>query len=77
MKEKEIAKEQTKCVLDDLIPVSKFNEYFKYPTTGTLRQIIFRKEKYKFENVIKKLGGRIYISISAFNKWVEEQNQIA
>jgi len=58
----------------NLIPVSKFNDYYDYPTVGAIRQYYFYKEKYKFGNVVKKIGGRLYISIPDFNKWVEEQN---
>ena len=64
-----------KCILEDLIPVSKFNDYFKYPSVGALRQLIFHKDKYGFHNITKKVGNRLYISITAFNKWVEEQNK--
>ena len=65
------------CLMSDLVPVSKWNDYFSYPTNGALRQLIFYAERYNFKNVVKKLGNRLYISISAFNKWVEEQNKEA
>lgn len=68
---------RNQCILEDLIPLSKFNDYYKYPSVGALRQLVFYKDKYNFHNITKKLGNRLYISISAFNKWVEEQNQLA
>lgn len=63
-----------KCILNDLIPLSKFGEYFKYPSVGAIRQYIFYEDKYNFKNVYKRIGNRIYISITAFNDWVQQQN---
>lgn len=65
------------CIMQDLVPVSKWQEKFNYPTKASLRKLIFNSETNNFKKVIKRIGNRIYISISAFNKWVEEQNQIA
>lgn len=63
------------CVLSDLIPLSKFNDYYPQISVGAIRQYRFYAKKYNFQNVVKKLGNRLYISISAFNTWVEEQNK--
>lgn len=61
-------------IMEDLIPLSKYGEYYDFPSVGALRQYIFHEKKYHFQNVYKKVGNRIYISISEFNKWVIEQN---
>lgn len=71
------AEKQNVCIMQDLVPVSKWQEKFNYPTKSSLRKLIFYAETNNFKKVIKRIGNRIYISISAFNKWVEEQNQIA
>lgn len=63
------------CVMDDLIPLSKWNEKFSYPSSGAIRQYIYYADKYNFHNITKRIGNRIYISISAFNAWVENQNK--
>ena len=60
--------------IPELIPVSRFNDFFPYPSVGALRQYIFHSKKYKFENVIRKMGKRLYISVSAFNQWVEDNS---
>lgn len=58
----------------DLIPLSKFTEYSKYPTVGALRQLIFYNTKGFKDKVVKIIGNRQYIKISAFQQWVEETN---
>ena len=63
------------CIMSDLVPLSKFGEFFKFPSVGAIRQYIFYSDKYKFHNVYKRVGNRLYISISAFNEWVENQNK--
>ncbi len=62
-------------IMQDLIPLSRFGDYYPYPSVGALRQYIFYAEKYNFGKVYKKIANRIYISISEFNRWVIEQNQ--
>ena len=59
----------------DIIPVSKWNTYFEYPTTGAIRQWIFRNTN-NFNNiVIRKVGNRNCIKISAFKQWIEDTNR--
>jgi len=60
-----------------LIPVSKWNDFYPYPTVKALRQLIFFKDENGFKKVLRKIGGRIYIVESEFFKWVEETGKIA
>lgn len=69
-----MTKTEQDCIMKDLVPVSKWQETFSYPSKSALRKLIFNAETNNFNKVIKRLGNRLYISISAFNKWVEEQN---
>ena len=55
----------------DLIPLSKWNDYFDFPTTGALRQLVFYNTNNFANKVIRKIGKRIYIKVSAFFEWVE------
>ena len=51
----------------ELIPVSKWNDYFDYPTLGALRQLIFYQNTNGFSKVLRKMGKtRLYIKTSAF-----------
>lgn len=59
----------------DLIPVSKWNEHFTYPTVGAIRQFIFYNTDHFNTRVIRKMGKRLYIKVSAFNEWVESNNK--
>lgn len=61
---------------DRLIPVPKWNDYYDYPTTNGLRQLIFREHQNGFNKVIRRIGGRVLIKEDEFFKWVENtQNQ--
>lgn len=55
----------------DLIPLSKWNDYFDFPTTGALRQLVFYNTNNFAHKVIRKIGKRLYIKISEFDAWVE------
>ena len=57
-----------------LIPVSKWNEYYKYPTVGAIRQLIFYNTDNFETKVVRKIGKRLYIKVSEFNEWVEKIN---
>ena len=59
----------------ELIPLSKWNDYYDYPTVGTLRQLVFYENSNGFSKVIRRIGCRIYIKVSAFFEWVEETNK--
>ena len=59
----------------ELIPLSKWNDYYDYPTVGTLRQLVFYEHSNGFSKVIRRIGCRIYIKVSAFFEWVEETNK--
>lgn len=58
----------------DLVPLSRFNEYFEYPSVAALRQLIFYNTKKFADTVIRRIGKRIYVKISALKSWVEETN---
>ena len=57
-----------------LIPVTKWNNYYDYPTIGGLRALIFNAEKNGFNKVIRRIGSRVLINEQAFFEWVEEIN---
>ena len=57
-----------------LIPVTKWNDYYNYPTIGGLRALIFNADKNGFNKVIRRIGSRILLNEQAFFDWVEEIN---
>lgn len=57
-----------------MIPLAQWNKYFAYPSSGTLRQMIFHN-KYGINKIVTKLGGRIYIKVADFFNWLNEQDQ--
>lgn len=58
----------------DLIPVSKWNEYYEYPTVGAIRQLIFYNTDDFETKDVRKIGKRLYLKVSEFHKWVEYTN---
>ena len=57
-----------------LIPVTKWNDYYNYPTIGGLRALIFNADKNGFNKVIRRIGSRVLLNEQAFFDWVEEIN---
>jgi len=46
-----------------LIPVTKWNEYHDYPTTGSLRWMIFNEHQNGFAKAVRRVGRRVLISV--------------
>lgn len=61
----------------DLIPVSRWNDYYEYPTYGALRQLIFYNTNGFVDEVLRYIGKRQYIKVSSFFEWVEKTNKKA
>ena len=59
----------------DIVPVSKWNEHFEYPTVKAIRQWIFRNKDNFNQKVIREIGNKQYIKMSAFKDWIEEINR--
>ena len=66
--------EQKQTTTPELIPVSEFNNFYAYPTVGSLRQLIFYNTDNFVNKVIRRIGKRLYIKAPAFFEWVEETN---
>lgn len=64
---------ETKALFGDLIPLSKFNDFYSFPSASALRVMLFRNQN-NVASIQRKIGSRIYISISAFKEWLEIQN---
>lgn len=58
----------------DLVLVSEWNNYFEYPRLNSFRQMIFHN-KYGINKCIRHIGGRIYVKVTEFFKWLEEQSK--
>ena len=59
-----------------LIPLSKWNEFFVYPSVATIRQLYFNAYKYRktdFDKCIKRVGKRIYIDVDNFKLWINNR----
>lgn len=66
------ALENKKEIFEGLIPVSKWNDYYEFPSVNAIRQFIFHNENGFKDKCIKKLGQkRQYIDVEAFKKWAK------
>ena len=72
-KEKIINTKENQMALG-LIPLSKWNEYYDYPTNNALKQLVFKNTN-GFNDVIRYIGKRRYIHVADFQKWVEISNK--
>ena len=67
--------ENQKSNFADLVPLSKWNDVNPWPSVGSIRQLIFYNTDEFADRVIVKIGKRLYLSTSAFWKWIEDTNK--
>ncbi len=60
-----------------IIPLSKFNDYYDYPKVSTLRQLFFRDINNFKKDVIVFIGKRQYVNVEAFFEWTKKTNNAA
>lgn len=61
----------------DLIPLSKIGEYSSIFSTGALRQYQYYNKNGFTDKCIRRVGGRLFVKLSALLEWVEESGKIA
>lgn len=61
-------------VINDLISVNDFSDKYPTFTRGTLRAYIFNAKKNGFNEVIRRIGSRVYIKEHLFFEWIEKIN---
>lgn len=70
MAEKTITGNTSKLM--DLVPLSRFQDYYDWPSVGALRQLNFFNTHGFADKVVRRIGKRLYIKISALETWIEE-----
>ena len=58
------------------IPVAKFDEYYPWPTPGSIRNRIIAAKRGTdpdFLSCIRKVGGRVLVDERAFLDWLDKQ----
>ena len=58
----------------DYFTVSQFAQLNPAFSVGCLRNLIFNARMNGFDKVVRRVGGRVLIKLSAFESWVEGQN---
>jgi hypothetical protein len=65
----------TKPIINSrLIPLTEWIKYHPWPPLGGLRHLVFHSKTNGFDQVIKRVSGRILIDEVAFFNWIEENN---
>lgn len=62
---------RTDKIFNGLIPLTKFNEFYSYPTVKTIRQYQFQNLNGFNEKVVVVINKRQYLNISEFEKWLD------
>lgn len=70
-------KENLQNNVPELIPVSRLGDYLKYPSTGAVRQYIFNNTNGFKDKVVKYLGKRQYLNMTAFFEWVNDSSKVS
>jgi len=58
-----------------LIPLSKWNDYYDFPSVGALRQYDFHNTNGFRDKVTRKIGKRLYINVQAFWDWADSNKR--
>jgi hypothetical protein len=61
----------TEKKIPDLVPLTKWSEFFIDPSVGALRWMVFSNEEFKRRCVLRR-GRRILIDTAAYNQWLRE-----
>ena len=71
-----IHNESTKTVIsiDDYVTIRQLTTSNPAFTEGGIRALIFRAGGNGFNSCIRRIGRKIFISKSAFSRWIEAQN---
>ena len=62
--------DSNKKEIPELIPLSRWNDYFPHPSKNAMYQYNFYGHRNGFSKVVRRIGKRIYISVSDFFEWV-------
>lgn len=60
---------------DRLIPLSRWNEFHKYPTVAQLRCYRFNGQRNGFNSCIRQVGRKLFINESLFFEWINQQSK--
>ena len=67
--------ETTHEIKPALIPVTKWESIEGYPSTSSLRWLIFNEKTNGFHKCVRRIGRRVYIDRAEFYEWVRESEE--
>jgi hypothetical protein len=58
----------------NLVPVTKWNSKYEYPSIGQLRWMIFNGPLTGFDDCVVRIGRRVFIDEDRYWNWVNNKN---
>ena len=57
-----------------IVPLTKWGKHFSYPSQGTMRNIVARREDNNAGEFLSMIHGRFYVDVEKFHLWLQEQS---
>lgn len=59
-----------------ILPYRKWQEYFAFPTTGTLKYLLLRRKENGFDKCVRRISGRLYLDVPAVLQFLDNQRDV-
>ena len=60
--------------LPQILPLTHWKKHFPYPSQGTMRNIVARREENNASEFLSMIHGRFYVNVEKFHIWLEKQS---
>jgi hypothetical protein len=59
-----------------ILPYRKWEEYFTFPSTGTLKYLLLRRKENGFDKCVRRISGRLYLDVPAVLQFLDSQRDV-
>ena len=56
-----------------IVPLTKWGKHFTYPSQGTMRNIVSKREDNNSSEFLLMIHNRFYVNVEKFHIWLEKQ----
>lgn len=56
-----------------ILPYRKWPDYFKYPSSGTLKYLLLRRKGNGFDKCVRRISGRLYLDVRSTLQFLDSQ----
>lgn len=57
------------------IPLAQWSKHFKYPSQGSIRNVVARRRENGADAFLSLMNGRFYVNPRKFNEWMESKKE--